>query len=89
MSLSLIDTTSSSIVQATTKQGNRSVQTPPSVTRVMLLLQLPAEILFQKFEDVGSHYFRSDIARLTVCKKWNAFARTPCFHDLQITTKTL
>lgn len=55
----------------------------------MSLFQLPPETLFQIFDLVGSSYFRSDLSRLTVCKQWSLFARTTCFHDFYVTSKTL
>jgi len=40
-------------------------------------------------DHVGSSYFREDLGRLTVCKRWFGFARTACFKDLQLSQKTL
>ena len=55
----------------------------------MSLLRLPPEILIQVMDHVGSSYFREDLGRLTVCKRWFGFARTACFKDLQLSQKTL
>ncbi|KAF2867418.1 hypothetical protein BDV95DRAFT_179495 [Massariosphaeria phaeospora] len=55
----------------------------------MSLLQLPTDTLIQIFDYVGSAYFRSDLARLTVSKQWSGFARTACFQDFHVTPNTL
>ncbi|KAK0667270.1 hypothetical protein QBC41DRAFT_228903 [Cercophora samala] len=55
----------------------------------MPLLKLPPEILIQIFDHVGSRYFRSDLSRLTVCKRWNQFAHIVCSRQLYITPRIL
>lgn len=55
----------------------------------MPLLQLPAEILFQIFAEVGASYFRSDVSRLTVCKLWSNFAQFEFYRELYATHKTV
>ncbi|KAH9883305.1 hypothetical protein F4778DRAFT_697825 [Xylariomycetidae sp. FL2044] len=55
----------------------------------MSLLRLPAEILTQIMDGVGSSYFREDLGRLTICRQWFSFARTACFKDLQLCQKSL
>ncbi|KAI1441524.1 hypothetical protein F5Y02DRAFT_294216 [Annulohypoxylon stygium] len=55
----------------------------------MSLLRLPPEILTQVMDHVGSSYFRHDLGRLTVCKRWFIFARIACFNNLQYSQKTL
>jgi hypothetical protein len=55
----------------------------------MPLLQLPAEILFQIFTEVGASYFRSDVSRLTVCKLWSEFALLEFRQEQYATHKTV
>ncbi|KAF2823619.1 hypothetical protein CC86DRAFT_447362 [Ophiobolus disseminans] len=55
----------------------------------MLLLELPPETMIQIFAYVGSSYFRSNLALLTVCKQWSKFAHSACFQDFHVTQKTL
>jgi hypothetical protein len=55
----------------------------------MSLLGLSPEILIEIFDYVGSAYFRSDLARITVSKQWGKYAHTACFQDLCINQKTL
>ena len=55
----------------------------------MPLLQLPAEILLQILDCVGSSFFREETARLTVCKQWFQHARLIYFKDLDLPQKTL
>ncbi|VBB79672.1 Putative protein of unknown function [Podospora comata] len=55
----------------------------------MSLIELPAEILLQIFDHVGSSYFRSDLSHLRVCKRWNGLAHIVCFREACITTKML
>jgi hypothetical protein len=55
----------------------------------MPLLQLPAEVLIQIFDHVGSSYFRSDLSRLRVCRQWSKLAHTACFQDFLVNQNTL
>ena len=58
-------------------------------SKSMSLLQLPPELLVQIFNEVGSSYFRSDLSRLTICRRWSRFALTACFRSLYVNNKTL
>ncbi|PVI05111.1 hypothetical protein DM02DRAFT_668576 [Periconia macrospinosa] len=55
----------------------------------MMLLDLPAEILFQIFEFVGSAYFRSSWKHLAICKEWSNYAIVACYRDFYVTPKKL
>ncbi|KAF2431723.1 hypothetical protein EJ08DRAFT_586820 [Tothia fuscella] len=50
----------------------------------MSLLQLPAEILSQVLDYVGSSYFREDLGHLTICKLWFCHARNAYLKDLRL-----
>ncbi|KAI1124925.1 hypothetical protein F5Y10DRAFT_248325 [Nemania abortiva] len=50
----------------------------------MLLLRLPPEILVQIFDQIGSFFFREDLGRLTVCKRWFEFALPACFKHVTL-----
>lgn len=55
----------------------------------MLLLQFPPEILKNIFAQIGSSFFREDLSRLTVCKRWFDFALPACFKCIKLSQETL
>ena len=55
----------------------------------MSLLRLPAEILRQIFDEIGSSFFYEDLGRLTVCKKWFNFAVPMCFKCITLSQEML
>ncbi|KAF4947778.1 hypothetical protein FGADI_10172 [Fusarium gaditjirri] len=55
----------------------------------MSLLRLPPEILRQIFDQLDSSFFREDLGRLSVCKKWFDFALPACFKCITLSQKTL
>jgi hypothetical protein len=55
----------------------------------MPLIELPPEILFEIFSYLGSSYFRSDLSRLAVCKRWSKFALLEYFREFQLNQRTL
>lgn len=55
----------------------------------MPLFNLPPEILNQIFGECGASFFRRDIRRLTVCKRWLTFAHPVLFRRLKLSQKSL
>ncbi|KAJ4309093.1 hypothetical protein N0V84_011712 [Fusarium piperis] len=55
----------------------------------MSLLRLPPETLKQIFDHIGSSFFRQDLGRLTICKKWFEFARPGLFKCITLSQETL
>ena len=53
------------------------------------ILELPSEILVQVMDYVGSAYFRKDLGRLSICKKWFTFAHAALFKQLRLSPKIL
>lgn len=53
------------------------------------ILELPSETLIQVMDYVGSAYFRKDLGRLSICKKWFAFAHAVFFKQLRLSPKIL
>ncbi|KAF5001051.1 hypothetical protein FDECE_11066 [Fusarium decemcellulare] len=66
---------------------------PPSIDQVhaqpMSLQDLPPEILLHIFGWLGSAFFRQDIRRLLVSKRWYQLARTVLLQDLSFSAVTL
>ncbi|KAF5009189.1 hypothetical protein FDECE_4554 [Fusarium decemcellulare] len=55
----------------------------------MSLLRLPPETLKQIFDHIGSSFFRQDLGRLTICKKWFEFAGPSLFTCIPLSQETL
>lgn len=49
-----------------------------------LLFSLPPELLLPIFSFVGVEYFREDVRRLAVCKKWYAYAQPVLLGNLRL-----
>ncbi|KAF4435311.1 hypothetical protein FALBO_17460, partial [Fusarium albosuccineum] len=55
----------------------------------MSLLRLPPETLKQIFDHIGSSFFRQDLGRLTICKKWFEFAGPGLSKCITLSQETL
>ncbi|KAK4112797.1 hypothetical protein N656DRAFT_836830 [Canariomyces notabilis] len=55
----------------------------------MQLLQLPPELLLHTFEYLGSAFFREDLSRLTISRRWYDFAWPTLVRNLELTSKSL
>ncbi|KAM5439477.1 hypothetical protein MferCBS31731_004574 [Microsporum ferrugineum] len=55
----------------------------------MSLLDLPSEILLWVLECLGASFFRDDIGRLTVCKRWYGVAHHIFYADIELQAGTL
>ncbi|KAF5628113.1 uncharacterized protein FTJAE_8988 [Fusarium tjaetaba] len=55
----------------------------------MALLGLPPEILKKIFDQLDPSFFKEDLSRLTVCKKWLEFALPACLKHVTLSHKAL
>ncbi|KAK3324098.1 hypothetical protein B0T19DRAFT_443537 [Cercophora scortea] len=52
------------------------------------LLDLAAELLLQILEDLGPEFFRQDIRRLAICKRWHALAWPTFIAELNLSSSS-
>jgi hypothetical protein len=55
----------------------------------MALMRLPSELLLLILESLGPKFFREDVGRLTISKKWLDLAWGVYARDLQLTESSL
>lgn len=61
----------------------------PQTHSTSLLLSLPPELLLDIFSFIGAENFRRDVRRLSVCKKWYAYARPILLGNLRLQSTDL
>ncbi|KAK2874960.1 hypothetical protein FQN49_001911 [Arthroderma sp. PD_2] len=55
----------------------------------MNLLELPSELLLYVLEYVGASFFRDDLDRLTICKRWYHLAHVVFETDIKLPTRAM